>query len=353
MKRISEPTSVLAAFRIPPIKELQQTTTYAKPAEVTRFSYSPKRELLFDQSALQYYKPKKLPIDLNTGFPQRYIQRDTDIEPLDSLLLAVKNQKSTVNVQFCTWRGIITKIICTPYSKNDGWELIATKSNGTIYMMEHTEERKAKKVNYENADLFTYYGYKFESECTGGLEVAENDDVEVVVNTNVQFCSVFTSKIGDFGVLLGAEVDCLFQKPASDSIHDIQAEYTELKTHKVMTHPRQKTSFVKFKLLKTWAQSFLVGVKRVVFGFRTEEGFIEEIKTFTTEEFPRMARKERLWDPNVCLTMGSKVLAFLQKHITVDDMNTTYIVRYSPGSQSVEIESPTNDDVFIKQKLFL
>jgi hypothetical protein len=67
-----------------------------------------------------------------------------------------------------------------------------------------------------------------------------------------------------------------------------------------------------------------------------------------------MARKERLWDPNVCLTFGQKTLEFLQEKITIDDMNTTYIIKYSPETRSIEVNEPDKDgsDIFIHKGLF-
>jgi RAT1-interacting protein len=340
-------------FAIPPIRSLRQATPYSQPKEMAHFSYSPQRELLFDRSALNYFLPKATPIDLNTGYPERYIQRKSDIEPLDSLLLAIKHQRVPIQTAFCTWRGIITKIMCTPYCLQESWELVATKYNGVIYLMEYDSgERAQQRVAYENADLFTYYGYKFEAECTGNEEGVSEEPV--TVNTNVQYCSVFMSKLGALGITMGAEVDCLLRKPKSDAVRDIQAEYTELKTHKVMSHPRQKTSFVKFKLLKTWAQSFLVGIRNVVFGFRDEKGYIQEITTFETSEFPRMSRKEELWDPNVCLCFGSRALEFIRASIEIDDINTTYRINYHPTQRQIEIQEPEKgtDLVFLRNELF-
>jgi RAT1-interacting protein len=338
---------------IPPIKSLQQATTYSKPKEIAHFSYSPQRELQFDRSALHYYHPKPTPIDLNSGYPERFIQRKGDIEPLDSLLLAIKHNRAQVHTAFCTWRGIMTKIMCTPYCLQESWELVATKRNGVIYLMEYDAgDRAEKRLAYENADLFTYYGYKFEAECTGTEEGLSEEPV--TVNTNVQFCSVFTAKLGALGITMGAEVDCLMTKPTSDAVVDIQAEYTELKTHKIMTHPRQKTSFIKFKLLKTWVQSFLVGIQRVVFGFRDEGGRIQEVTTYSTNEFPRMSRREQLWDPNVCLCFGSKALEFFKDSIEIDDPNTTYRITYDPQHRHIEIQEPQQDPhlVFIRNELF-
>jgi hypothetical protein len=49
------------------------------------------------------------------------------------------------------------------------------------------------------------------------------------------------------------------------------ARVQELKTNKMLTTERDRTSFERYKLLKFWSQSFLAGVPRVVVGFRDDE----------------------------------------------------------------------------------
>ena len=61
----------------------------------------------------------------------------------------------------------------------------------------------------------TYYGYAFESWCTssrprvperiGNHPIGWGGDVD----TNVQWCSVVKTKLGDSRLVLGGEVDCV------------------------------------------------------------------------------------------------------------------------------------------------
>lgn len=64
------------------------------------------------------------------------IQRDESIpEHLDTLLDALTNvnakqpQDNQITADIVTWRGIMTKILCTPYSRKEPWELRATRHN--------------------------------------------------------------------------------------------------------------------------------------------------------------------------------------------------------------------------------
>jgi RAT1-interacting protein len=54
----------------------------------------------------------------------------------------------------------------------------------------------------------TYYGYAFESWCTASTPHASTGwggDVD----TNVQWCSVVKTKLGDTRIVIGGEVDCV------------------------------------------------------------------------------------------------------------------------------------------------
>ena len=42
----------------------------------------------------------------------------------------------------------------------------------------------------------------------------------------------------------------------------------------------------RYKQMKWWAQSFLVGVPRVICGFRDDEGIVKNLQTFKTAEIP-------------------------------------------------------------------
>ena len=61
----------------------------------------------------------------------------------------------------------------------------------------------------------TYYGYSFESYCTSSVAHPETDPDRLPngwggdVYTNVQWCSVVKTKLGDHRLVIGGEVDCV------------------------------------------------------------------------------------------------------------------------------------------------
>ena len=123
-----------------------------------------------------------------------------------------------------------------PYEDRDRCELNAMYVNGTLYLEEHLSDTRLKEkyvpslfqqrmwaeiLTTSREDLppkqrvQTYYGYSFESWCTSSRPgVPERLEDHPVgwggdVDTNVQWCSVIKTKLGDNRLVIGGEVDCV------------------------------------------------------------------------------------------------------------------------------------------------
>ncbi|PPR03902.1 hypothetical protein CVT24_008094 [Panaeolus cyanescens] len=191
--------------------------------------------------------------------------------------------------------GYLRVILTAPYENRDSWELNVMHVNGTLYLEEHvSDERLAEKSNMAPRQrLQTYYGYAFESYCTseeptrqsgvlslgGGVPPGWGGDV----NTNVQWCSVVRTKLGDMRMIIGGEVDC-----------------------------------------------------EIVVGFRTPAGVVTTVQTFKTIQLPRMVRgKANAWDPVVCLDWGYEFLTFLKGVVgngLAHDDKMVWRVKFRPGT---------------------
>lgn len=51
--------------------------------------------------------------------------------------------------------------------------------------------------------------------------------------------------------------------------------------------------------MRFWAQSYLIGVSRVVVGFRGRDGVLEDVKEMRTADLPGV--RPRNWDADVCV----------------------------------------------------
>ncbi|XP_029441741.1 decapping and exoribonuclease protein [Rhinatrema bivittatum] len=324
---------------------------YKQPLEIGHFSLDATRKFFGDSRQLRYYSPPPTGegphFDLRDGYRDRYVKQDESIkERLDHLLCWVQQNRgllragavnsetapsSWLNKDFVTWRGHLTKVLTTPYEKQEGWQLAVTLFRGTYYISEvETEEAKRRREERTAAqEELMYMGYKFEqymcSAAPGGVP-----DASGVVNTNEAFCTVVQTKLNGHSLLFAGEVDCTDPNYQSQKAPDC---YVELKTSKEMHSANQQRSFNRYKLIKWWAQSFLPGVPRIVAGFRDEEGVVASLKTFETMKISHLIRGDwNSWKPAVCMNFCSAFLSFVKKAATQDDPQVVYLFSWEPGS---------------------
>ncbi|KAF9958172.1 hypothetical protein BGZ72_000779 [Mortierella alpina] len=499
---------------------------FRQPIEIGSFSYDEKRNFVMDDSQLKYYFPPDLtkPNNLSVNY-DKYIARDATVdEHIDALLDALicirdreqskegeeqgklaKEQPqeqgaeedrtdrqrrheprqhpiaSMTQANFICYRGILTKIMCTPYSRNEPWELGATLYKGTIYIEEHVsaEKRQNSTGTNERHKLMSYWGYRFETICniskpvselrriktkkrhrshddshidaaasiaalvgsadhstqeehqnhikdsvqeslqeqqqrpnfesqlnangenrtksrklddgTIGFDAAASgvcgiskdiidtatsavtedsvtesdtemveridlDDPELtgrldgIVDTNLQYCTVARTKIGQNSIIMGAEVDCT-SEPKNPASGNPLSNYIELKTSRIISSAREQSNFERHKLLKFWAQSFLPGIPTIIVGFRDDDGNVVTVETFKTMEIPRLVRgKDGAWDTTICINFLDGVFNFLRKIIVVDDPEVTYTIRWAYPFKAIEVEFAGKRNKFLTDR---
>ncbi|XP_069762085.1 decapping and exoribonuclease protein [Narcine bancroftii] len=271
---------------------------YRQPVEIGCFSLDSHRCLFNDNRQLRYCNipsNKKLNFDLRDGFKDRYIKRNDDVkEKLDNILrwillnkhkflMPTGDERSPVmtnqlHTHFITWRGHLTKILTTPYENRDGWMMAVTLFNGTYYMSEvETEKARCQREQRtEQQEELMYGGYKFEQYLCADKPDGSPDPAGVV-NTNEAFCCVVRTQLNTHSLVFSGEVDC---KDSSDPKLKAPQCYLELKTSREIYSPNQQRNFLRFKLVKWWAQSFLPGVPRIIAGFRNDNGRVVSLQTF-------------------------------------------------------------------------
>ena len=99
------------------------------------------------------------------------------------------------------------------------------------------------------------------------------------------------------------------------------------------------TLFRKFKLLKWWSQSFLVGTRQLLCGWRDDAGVVEALETLAVREMPRSGLD---WRPNVCVNFLASLLSALRSTITQDDLTTVHRLVWDPRSRRLEVTAKAN-----------
>ncbi|KAG1830626.1 hypothetical protein EV424DRAFT_1375660 [Suillus variegatus] len=197
---------------------VSHSPAFQRPSQLITFSYSPSRVLQFDDSALRYFVSPPHGADLNHGY-KNWTRRPEERGRIDGLLSAWSRFKTNLN-------GKIPRleILTAPYEERDAWELNVMCVDGTMYFEEHLSDARLKeKSDLEPRHLLqSYYGYSFESYCTSSTPNERDQHASGSssgssgavgwggdVDTNVQWCSVVKTKLGDTRIVIGGEVDCV------------------------------------------------------------------------------------------------------------------------------------------------
>jgi RAT1-interacting protein len=208
----------LSELAIEPIAQfdVRPVTTYRQPTEVGCYSLDIHEVVHLDRRALRTYSPPdtRTKIDLSVGYDE-YMEKEGTVY-LDHLLTWITRNKSWLQrslgppaparlpFDFITYRGQLTKIMCTPYDRKDSWRMALSLWNRTIYMTElETEQAQQQKLHQtDRQKLMCYWGRKFEDYCSAPCSKGSHP-----VNNFEAFCSVVTTKINDIRILIAGEVD--------------------------------------------------------------------------------------------------------------------------------------------------
>ena len=93
--------------------------------------------------------------------------------------------------------------------------------------------------------------------------------------------------------------DC---KPERKEDH---VRWVELKTSAEIKNDRDMVKYER-KLLKFWAQSFLLGVPKIVVGFRSPDGHLLKLVEHETQKIPSVVKRQGqgTWDGNTCINFA-------------------------------------------------
>ncbi|KAF3038138.1 decapping endonuclease targeting mRNA [Didymella heteroderae] len=349
-------------FSIHPLNRFQGASASIKrPREVAHFSYNDSHEYRDDESSINYYVPPPMGADLKEGSDTFKHYEDKEDPHLDSLLKALMHKEGgdasapKIRADFVTWRGMMTKIMTAPYDNFAEFSMFATLHGGTIYIEEDFPSRAASRAaessrppprhqhpDQQSQAMMAYWGYKFET-----LSLIPTPPSTTPPD------QILHTSFGPHTLLLGGEVDGLLSPKPSNPNDPIP--WVELKTAEELP-PRgrqQHRDILKFerKLLKFWAQSFLLGVPKICVGFRSKAGILSGLQMFNTHELPGMVRRGTgCWDGNVCINFAAEFLGWLKEVVTEDGVYSV-VLRKKGGI--VEVRKVSEGTGGIVSKEFL
>ncbi|XP_046426717.1 decapping and exoribonuclease protein-like [Neodiprion fabricii] len=319
---------------------------FSRPEVSGCFSLNENREFLPNTVQLKYFNAspsETVKFDLKVGY-DLVIRKtaEADNERLDHLLRwillnchkirAPPDSNRWLQPHFVCFRGLLTMLWCTPFEKQEGWIICASKWQGTIYLCAFdTEEKKLRKSNISKKQLqFMSWGFKFEQYLLTDSP-GQASDTSKPVNEGEEFCCMFTSRLGNNRLLYGAEMDGVSSNEVLREPIDWKGvKFVELKTSRVIENRRQEENFRRYKLIKWWCQSFLVGIENVCCGFRDDDGIVRNLTNYSVPEMTRMSKG--IWNASECMNFCNEFLNFVQSVVTKDYNECVYKFEWVPGN---------------------
>lgn len=290
------------------------------------FSLDCKRNYCNDFRGIKYVKnvrDKEVNYDLNLMMEEK-IGKGEYNERLSKLLNFLLSNETRLNfsvvhtlknVRFFTFRGTLSSVCKTPYENMGEWVIVAKLYKGAIYLCQLPKKNQNET---EREKLMSSWGHKFEQFMQSDSSSSEPDLSKPCVETE-EFNIIYQTFLNEHELVFGAESDGVScetdtEKLAADMETEQVIEYlnsvafVELKTSAITKTGKQKFNFRKYKSLRWWVQSHLVGVDKVVCGYRDDNGIVKELKSYSLADLVM----EEFWSPKVCLNFLDRFLDFVK-----------------------------------------
>lgn len=343
-----------------PLDSRAKVTGLKQPKQLFCFARDIDGRYVYDQQEVvdkhinYYYLPDSWvnnQIDLGAGYSKfKQIPEEENLGDFEALLKAlVQHEQQTgvkTPVDIVTFRGLMTKILMVPF-QNDPINFDLVAFDGQIFMRENKalalakrqrEEAEMASEPAEKSDYIKrcqYSGYKFETVATLPKPWTDCTRKEIegrtkkLVNNYEQYISVVKTGIGSSKMLLAGEVDCIYDYLPEGNV---VGHFVELKTSVAIENPRQMASFEK-KLFRTWAQSFLMGVRKVVYGFRDQQLILRLVEGYETDEIPVLLKNNKNLNLMTALKWYGAAVEWIRNEVPLDDELKAWRLSYDPGTR--------------------
>ncbi|KAF2086931.1 RAI1-domain-containing protein, partial [Saccharata proteae CBS 121410] len=329
--------------------------------EIAFFSYDDDHKYRLDDSSLKYYYTPTLGADLSAGletFRQLDDSRDDHINALlNTIMEKEKETGELFDPDFITYSALLTSL--------SAFEMNATLFELTTMPDSYIEENKEfrngeEKVQRELKDEMlnkkpeqwktdAHAGYKFETLSlipdiwdNVSREQIESRDKQIVSNF-AQYCSIVRTQIGNSTMVIGGEVDAAVWDSKPEKAGE-PVNYVELKTHKNFYPGRadfsKESRKFEQKKLRLWAQSCLVGVPKIIVGFRSEYGILERLEELDVETIPRSVEAPAgrgSWDGKATMNATAQILDHLKDTIKADGPGGVWRIRRQKGKMEIQV----------------
>lgn len=362
-----------------PLNSRSKVTGLKQPKELFAFSRDENGNFSYDTEEVQknnlpyYYFPDSYVdkgIDLKAGLSSfKKIPEQENLGDYAALLKATLMHEQQVGAKvqadIITFRGLMTKLLILPYNLKESVDFHIATFDGQIFIKNNDEvelkrrQHTATPLHASNDDYqkrCEYSGYKFETvttlpkpwaDCSRELIEGRSKNT---VNNYEQYISAARTGIGKVKILLAGEIDCIWDYIPEKK--DILSHYVELKTSAMIENPGSVVKFER-KLFKAWAQSFLIGIRRIVYGFRDTNFILRDVEIYNTEEIPLMLKDSINENQKIICMNAIKWYGAVLEWISTElprDKESYWSLSYDPSTRSFSLQEIL-DDTLVKKSI--
>ncbi|XP_040569540.1 decapping and exoribonuclease protein-like [Lepeophtheirus salmonis] len=244
----------------------------------------------------------------------------------------IHSHPQVLPADFVLSRGILAKMMRTPYEKYEPWYFSVVKHRNTFYFKQNeTDYERRKETTIRNFySKYFHWGNQFDYHLTKRI----TPDINNVLNVCQEYCGVYRRKVNDLCLLYNAEIDGVMMNHENNDPHRPE-DFVEFKLTLAIQNERHFEKVAQRKFIRWWAQSFLVGIPRIVCGFRDYDGLVHEIKEYLTEEIP--SSRGVTWKSSVCCNFLKDILSSLKNRSDLSS-DVVYCISWTPPGMTINIK---------------
>lgn len=118
----------------------------------------------------------------------------------------------------------------------------------------------------------------------------------------------------------------------------------------------------RFKSIKWWAQSFIVGIPKIIVGYRDDNGFVSHLKTVDVKQLQKdssvsqilkhqhfriincFSNFQNFWKANICMNFCHQFLEFVKNSMAHEDNpNNHFVFEFDPSRRVITCHSNACD----------
>lgn len=252
----------------------------------------------------------------------------------------VANTTPSLHTDFIAYRGCLQRIMCLPYEDSEDLLIYAQKFQETTYfnMTSSDEKIKRETTRDDRTNLLSYAGLKFEDYITKPLGPPRGDEFQN--DRHDELCCMVRTRLKKHSLVYGAEMDCTDRQGRVDDLK--LSDFIEIKTTRTIFNDRQYENWCR-KLVKWWSQSYLIGLSKLVCGYRDDDLIVRKLEKFNIHDFPEKGRQ--FWSDKVCLNFLNEFLNFVKQYVTEEDV--AYKIYWRPGQNVTCAKMNTDEHKFV------